>query len=79
MKFYDLDEKRLGEMIWKIPLISKKLNHVHMKGSVRDYINPNSDILEQEFIYDLFTLKTDEMIEKWYDGEEGAADLLRVL
>ncbi|PJI12378.1 hypothetical protein CTV96_09530 [Bacillus altitudinis] len=77
MKIQELDPKKLGEMIMRVPLGSHKLNHKWMK-SVKDYMNPNSDVVESQFIYDLYTLTTEEMIDKWYGGEVSAEELLRL-
>jgi hypothetical protein len=75
MRITELSSEKLGNAVWILPLISKNLGHKHVKSSVQDYLDAKTGSAEQEFIHDVFTMKTNDIIEKWFDGEEAAADL----
>lgn len=76
MEIKKLDKEKVIETLLRVPLISMQLNHKHIKSSLRDYVLPNEDNLEGEYVKDLFTLETDAIIDKWYGGEEEATNLL---
>ncbi|WP_406944499.1 hypothetical protein ACJA3J_15105 [Halobacillus sp. SY10] len=71
-----LDEKRLAQQIARLPLASHQANHKWVRSTVNDYILPSEDNLEGQYIVDLFKLTTPEIIEKWFDGEDNAYELL---
>lgn len=75
MKITELDYNKLANALLKTPLVSMKLNHKHLSSSLRDYVSPDAG-LEVEYVRDLFTLTTDEIITKWYGGDEKAPELL---
>lgn len=75
MKIKDLNPEILGELLLRVAPVAMQAQHEWPKSTMIDYINPTSEG-EAEFIRDLFTLKTEEIIEKWYGGRDGAAQLL---
>jgi hypothetical protein len=76
LKIQELDQNRLGQLLSRIPLASMQAHHKKVSSTMRDYILPTEDDLEAQYVRDLFVLTTDEIINKWFDGEESAADLL---
>lgn len=76
MLFQRLDKEKLGENLLRLPLVSFHANHKKVQYTVRDYVLPSEDNLEGQFVRDLFTLTTDELIEKWFDGEDNARQIL---
>lgn len=76
MKIQELDTKRIGELLLRVPLASMHAHHKKISSTMKDYILPSENDLEAQYVRDLFVLNTDEIIDKWYDGEESAADLL---
>lgn len=75
MKINELDLERLGAMLLRVAPIAKKAHHKWPKSTLRDYFLPEVGG-EGEFIRDLFVLSTDEIVEKWYDGEAGAMSII---
>lgn len=75
MKIRDCDDAKLAVLLKKLPLTSFQLGHAKAHGTVRDYMVPDGSNVELEFVYDLFTMRTTELIDKWYGGEENALDL----
>ena len=71
-----LNTDKVAEILLRVPLISMQLNHKHIKSSLRDYVSPGENHLEAQYVKDLFTLVTDEIIEKWYGGKDDAEILL---
>jgi hypothetical protein len=79
MLFEKLDRERLGEMVLRLPLSSHHLDHKKVQYTVKDYIIPEKGDLEGQFIRDLFTLSTEEMIHIWFDGSDNANELIMKL
>ncbi|PAD73892.1 hypothetical protein CHH67_18830 [Paenibacillus campinasensis] len=75
IKVKELNLEVLGAMMLKVAPISKQLNHKWPKSTMEAYIDPDS-AGEAEFIRDLFQLTTDEIVEKWYGGMDGAAKFI---
>lgn len=76
MLFQKLDTNKIGEIVLRIPLISYQLHHKRISSTIRDYVFPDDNHLEGQFVRDLFVLTTNELIDKWFDGEEKAAELI---
>ncbi|WP_338465118.1 hypothetical protein [Shouchella rhizosphaerae] len=79
MKIKELDTERLYLILIKLPLVSNHANHSWIKSTLKDYVLPGENQLEAQFVKDIFTLKTEEIIEKWYGGDHSAYDLLSKL
>lgn len=77
MEIKKLNAEKLANTLLQVPLVSMQLNHKHIKGSLRDYVSPSEENYEGQFVKDLFTLETDQIIEKWYGGKEEARSILR--
>lgn len=75
MKIKELKEINLSLELKRIPLRAHLLGHEKVESTVKDYMIPNQDNKELEYIVDLFTLTTSEIIDKWFDGEDNADDL----
>lgn len=75
VKYRELNKEKLAQHLVKIPLSAQLLGHNKVQSTVKDYIIPEEDNLELQFIVDLFTLTTPEIIDKWYGGEENASEL----
>ncbi|MGF9946602.1 hypothetical protein ABEX44_25700 [Priestia megaterium] len=76
MKMQELDYAKLGEKAIRLALASHHANHKKVSSTVKDYVLPSDDHLEAVFLRDLFVLNTEEIIEKWFDGEENANAIL---
>lgn len=76
MKINDLNPNRLAEVLVRAPLASFHAHHKKIQSTMKDYILPSEDQLEAQFVRDLFVLDTQEIIEKWYGGDESARDLI---
>lgn len=63
---FSLDATLIGDIILKVPTASALAAHERPADTLRDYVKPNTQ--ELEFVRDLFTLRTDEMADKWYGG-----------
>ncbi|MCY7751597.1 hypothetical protein MOB18_21285 [Bacillus inaquosorum] len=79
MKINDLNKERLGNLLCTIPAHSFDLGHKKVNNTMKNYWLPQKDDLEQQFLFDLFNLDTEEIIDKWYDGEDSASDFLMSL
>lgn len=76
MKIKDCNEIELATMLKLLPLNSMQLGHANPLGTVRDYLSSNNSSPEIDFIIDLFTASTEEIIEKWYGAETNAGKVL---
>lgn len=70
----DLDLERLGSTLLTLPVVTAYLRHTRITSSL-DYMHsmPEGGNPELEFIRDLFTLKADEVFDRWYGGRDTAA------
>jgi hypothetical protein len=66
---FDLDLTQLGEILRRLPAISRRVGHNSLKATV-DYVATTTP--ESEFVRDIFTLSSREMIDKWYGGEHNS-------
>lgn len=74
-------QHRIGEMLLKFPIASKQLRHVRPIGTVVDYLRAEDleDVAGREaaaFLIDFLTMKTPDLIEKWYGNDLEPADLI---
>lgn len=76
MKIQEIDYAILGEKVVRLALVSHHANHKKVAYTAKDHVKPNEDQLEATFARDLFVLSTEEIIEKWFDGEENAYEIL---
>ena len=70
----DLDNRRVGEMLMKLPAVAAYLRHESVQSTL-GYVWPISDGRESEFIRDLFTKPLGAVLDKWYGGRFHAAEL----
>ncbi|AUO14702.1 hypothetical protein [Priestia megaterium] len=78
MKFQELDDYKLAQKLLRMPLASMHGDHAYIKSTLEDYIKPSEDDLEGQFVKDLFVLRTDEIIDKWYGGKWEAMNLINI-
>lgn len=71
-----LNLEKLGYILKRVPLTSMQANHKKASATVKYDMQPGENDLELQFIKDVFESNTDEVIDKWYNGRENAADLL---
>jgi hypothetical protein len=76
MKIKELSLEKLGIVLLQVTPAAAHAHHKWVKSTIKDYMLPGKDQLELEFIRDLFTLTTEEIADKWYDGEENAIGLI---
>jgi hypothetical protein len=76
LKIKDCNDDKPAIVLKKLPLISIQMGHAKVHGTVRDYLSPSENNIELEFVCELFTLSTVEIIDKWYGGHEGAFNLI---
>jgi hypothetical protein len=69
----DLDSRRVGEMLIKLPAVAAYLRHESVQSTL-GYVWPISG-REAEFIRDLFTKPLAVVLDKWYGGELHAGRL----
>lgn len=69
---FDLDLEKLGAIIRMLPAISVRVGHNSTRATL-GYGAPTTP--ESEFIRDVLSLKTSEIVEKWYGGYENAGRL----
>jgi hypothetical protein len=72
-KFMELDRAMVGELIIRLPLMARQFGHEHVQGTLDDYYHPQT--LEAEFVHDVFTNSTEEIIDKWFGGDADAVRL----
>lgn len=72
------NDELIGIKLKTIPLISMQLGHRKVGETIEYDVVAGKDI-NTMFLSDLFNLTTDEIIEKWYGGEDNARNLLSQL
>lgn len=67
--------QNLGNMLVRLPMISKMVGHSSVSSTVRDYLRTTGaspeDKLAKAFLIDLFTLSVDQIVQKWYNFSDG--------
>ncbi|MEK3822105.1 hypothetical protein MKY20_23770 [Cytobacillus sp. FSL W8-0315] len=76
MLFSKLDREKIGETVLRLPIVSFHAQHKKVQYTVKDYFLPSEDNLEGQFVRDLFIMNTEELIDKWFDGEENAREIM---
>lgn len=79
MRIKDCDNVKLGLIMKRIPLSSLRMGHQKISATMKDYIIPGKNDTELEYVVDLFNLSTEEVIEKWFNGEDSANQLMAQL
>jgi hypothetical protein len=69
MKLNELDHHKLAQILLVTPLSSLHQKHSTIKETILE-MNATENSLEVEFINDLFCLSTDEVADKWYEGND---------
>jgi len=70
----DLDTRRIGEMVAKLPAIAAYLRHESIEGTL-EYVHALPGDPEGEFVRDFLTLPLGDMLDKWYGGRFHASEL----
>jgi hypothetical protein len=70
----DLDMRRVGEMLAKLPAVAAYLRHESIKGTL-EYAHPLPGDQEAQFVRDFLTLPLGAMLDKWYGGRFHATEL----
>ena len=76
MEIRKLDSEKLGEILLRVPLGSMQAHHKKIQSTINDNFLPGDENLEGQFVRDLFTMDTQEIIDKWYGGSDAARELL---
>lgn len=76
MRIDKIDTERLGSQLILLPLISMSMGENTATYTLKNTLTPSEGDYSNEFISDLLRLSTDEMIDKWYGGQEKASSLL---
>lgn len=80
-RVFDLDPEALGNMVIRLGLISRQLDHTRVTHTVDPYLNhpeiPSPP--EAEFLRDLLTKPVPEIIDRWYGGDDQAARMYSVI
>lgn len=71
MKFNKLDNIKLGQILLMLPTFAKYHNHASIKQAISEMDSSLEKTLEVEYVNDLFSLSTNEITEKWFDGNDG--------
>ena len=67
---FDLDLEKIGAVLRMIPAISARVGHRSARATLGYGVATTP---ETEFVRDLYSMTTPEMIEKWYGGMDNAA------
>jgi len=70
----DLDMRRVGEMLARLPAVAASLRHKSVKGTL-EYVHPLPGDQEAQFVLDFLTLPLGALLDKWYGGRFHAAEL----
>ena len=70
----DLDMRRVGEILAKLPAVSAYLRHESVKGTL-EYVHAIPGDREAQFVRDFLTLPLGALLDKWYGGRAGATEL----
>lgn len=62
--------EQLGRMLLRLPIVSGCAGHQKGEYTVKDYLRPTS--LETEFLIDIMSRSTPEVLLKWYPRVETA-------
>lgn len=69
---FDLDPAALGAILIQIPATSSRVGHASLRATF-GYGSAEDSGPEAQFIRDLFTLPTSEIIAKWYGSRANAS------
>lgn len=72
-----LDTKKLGNLLLTIVLSSNHLGHKNLKGVFAYIRKEKGENLEIEYIKDVFTMKTPDIVNKWFGGDKNASIILQ--
>jgi hypothetical protein len=67
MEVDKLDREKLGNLLIGALFGSVQAGHKRVEYTLQHYIDTRDD-LEKQFLKDIFTLRTDELAEKWCGG-----------
>jgi hypothetical protein len=71
-----LDAEEIGNVLVRLGLLSDQLWHKTARDTLAPYCNHPEDLTpEAQFVYDLLSRPTPEIIDRWYGGEAGAMNL----
>lgn len=70
MKFTELDGQKLGQVLLLAPLYAINHKHSTIKEAILDMNSKPEDSSELEYVKDLFTLDSDEIADKWFEGNK---------
>lgn len=73
-----LDTTLVGEILMRLPAVSAMLRHTSLRSTL-GYVCGDPESPEQEFVRDVLTKDTGEMVEKWYGGQKHATAIASVL
>lgn len=65
----ELNAQVLIDLLINFPVVAKAANKENFKDVISDFEAASNVVEEANFLYDLFNLSTEEIIEKWYDKE----------
>ncbi|MBB4823876.1 hypothetical protein HNO89_001096 [Sporosarcina luteola] len=68
MKFNNLDNIKLGQILLMVPAFAISHNHTTIKQAISEMDSSLDNTLEVEYVNDLFSLSTHEIADKWFDG-----------
>ena len=71
----DLDNRRVGEMLMKLPAVAAYLRHESIEGTL-EYIWADAADPEREFVRDILTQPLGVLLDKWYGGRFHATELI---
>lgn len=63
-----LDLEQLGAALVALVAASDLYGHSEVRGTARDYFNPEEGELEQLFLKDVFCGSTPELVRRWFAG-----------
>lgn len=68
MKFNNLDNVKLGQILLMVPTFAIYHNYSAIKQAIAEMDSSLENTLEVEYVNDLFSLSTNEIADKWFDG-----------
>lgn len=70
MKFTELNHQILAQILIASPFSAMDRKQSTIKESLLEMKSSPENSLEMEFLKDIFSLNTNEIIDKWYDAND---------
>jgi hypothetical protein len=73
---FDLDPAAIGGVLQRLGSLAWQMGHESVSGTISPYCrHPELLSPEAQFVSDLFSLTTRQLVDRWYGGPDGASRL----